>query len=53
MEGFDREMRGIARIIGFVFATGAMLFVVAAAVFAGVLWKYEQDLPDYSRAQEL
>ena len=48
MEGFDREMRGIARIIGFIFATGAMLFVVAAAVFAGVLWKYEQDLPDYS-----
>jgi penicillin-binding protein 1A len=41
-------MRGIARIIGFVFATGALLFVVAAALFAGVLWKYEQDLPDYS-----
>ncbi len=48
MEGFDREMRGIARIIGFIFATGALLFVVAAAVFAGVIWKYEQDLPDYS-----
>ncbi|HEY1780755.1 MAG TPA: penicillin-binding protein 1A [Roseiarcus sp.] len=41
-------MRGIARIIGFIFATGALLFVVAAAVFAGVLWKYEQALPDYS-----
>jgi penicillin-binding protein 1A len=41
-------MRGIARIIGFVFATGTLLFVVAAAVFAGVIWKYEQDLPDYS-----
>src|ERR1700729_2771211 len=48
MEGFDREMRGIARIIGFIFATGALLFVVVAAVFAGVLWKYEQELPDYS-----
>jgi penicillin-binding protein 1A len=48
MEGFGREMRGIARIAGFIFATGAMLFVVAAAVFAGVLWKYEQELPDYS-----
>jgi len=48
MEGFDREMRGIARIIGFVFATGALLFVVAAALFAGVMWKYEQDLPDYT-----
>ncbi len=41
-------MRGLARIIGFIFATGALLFVVAAAVFAGVLWKYEQELPDYS-----
>ena len=49
MEGFDREMRGIARIIGFIFATGALLFVVAAAVFAGVVWKYEQDLPDYTQ----
>src|SRR5271167_3517616 len=49
MEGFDREMRGIVRIIGFIFATGALLFVVAAAVFAGVVWKYEQDLPDYTQ----
>ena len=48
MEGFDREMRGIVRIFGFIFATGALLFVVAAAIFAGVIWKYEQDLPDYS-----
>src|SRR4029077_3643656 len=23
-------------------------FVVAAALFAGVMWKYEQDLPDYT-----
>ena len=48
MEGFDREMRGIARIIGFIFATGTLVFVVAAAIFAGVIWKYEQDLPDYT-----
>ena len=41
-------MRGIARIIGFIFATGALLFVVAAALLGGVLWKYEQGLPDYS-----
>ncbi|HLX99361.1 MAG TPA: penicillin-binding protein 1A [Roseiarcus sp.] len=41
-------MRGIARVIGFIFATGALLFIVAATVFAGVLWKYEQELPDYS-----
>ena len=42
-------MRGIARLFGFIFATGAMLFIVAAAVVAGVVWKYEQDLPDYSQ----
>ena len=49
MEGFDREMRGIVRIIGFVFATGALLFVMAAAMLAGVVWKFEQDLPDYTQ----
>ena len=27
MEGFGREMRGIARIIGFIFATGTLVFV--------------------------
>ena len=48
MEGFDRQMRGIARIIGFIFATGTLVFVAAAAIFAGVVWKYEQDLPDYT-----
>ena len=42
-------MRGIARMFGFIFATGAMLFVVAAAIVAGVVWKYEQDLPDYTQ----
>ncbi len=42
-------MRGIARLIGFIFATGAMLFVVGAALVAGVVWKYEQDLPDYTQ----
>src|SRR6202050_2217408 len=48
MEGFDREMRGIARIIGFIFATGTLVFVAAAAIFAGVVWKDEQDLPDHT-----
>ena len=36
-------MRGIARLIGFIFATGAIVFVVAAAILAAVVWKYEQD----------
>ena len=42
-------MRGIARLIGFIFATGALLFIVGAAVVGGVVWKYEQDLPDYTQ----
>ncbi len=48
-EGFDSKMRGIARLIGFIFATGAIVFVVAAGILAAVVWKYEQDLPDYSQ----
>ena len=42
-------MRRLARLLGFIFATGAILFVVGAAVLAAVVWKYEQDLPDYSQ----
>ncbi len=42
-------MRGIARLFGFIFATGAIIFVVASAILAAVVWKYEQDLPDYSQ----
>src|SRR5208282_1337024 len=48
-EGFESKMRGIARLIGFIFATGAIIFVVAAAILAAVVWKYEQDLPDYTQ----
>jgi penicillin-binding protein 1A len=44
-------MRGIARFIGFIFATGAILFVVGAAVIGAIVWKYQQDLPDYSQLQ--
>jgi penicillin-binding protein 1A len=42
-------MRGIARFLGFIFATGAIVFIVAAAGLAAVIWKFEQDLPDYSQ----
>ena len=48
-EGFVRTMRAILRLLGFIFATGAIVFVVAAAVLGAVIWKYEQDLPDYSQ----
>ena len=42
-------MRGITRFFGFLFATGAILFVLGAAVVGGVFWKYSQDLPDYTQ----
>ena len=42
-------MRAIARFFGFVFATGAIVFVIAAAIVAAVIFKFEQDLPDYSQ----
>src|SRR5579863_9342608 len=44
-------MRRIARFLGFVFATCAMVFVIVAAGIAAVVWKYEQDLPDYTQLQ--
>ena len=42
-------MRQIARFFGFVFATGAMVFVVAACGAGIMIWHYEQDLPDYTQ----
>ncbi len=48
-EGFVGTMRAILRLLGFIFATGAIVFVVAAAVLGAVVWKYEQDLPDFSQ----
>src|SRR5450755_1774676 len=44
-------MRLIARFFGFAFATGTILFVIVAAVVAAVVWKYQQDLPDYSQLE--
>src|SRR5579871_3143214 len=45
-------MRAIGRLLGFLFATSAILFIVAAAVIGAVVWKYEQDLPDYSALKD-
>src|SRR5580692_12661009 len=44
-------MRRIARFVGFIFATCAIVFVIVAAAVAAVVWKYQQDLPDYSQLQ--
>ncbi len=45
----EREMRTIGRFLGFAFATGAIVFVIAAGVLAAVVFKYEQELPDYTQ----
>jgi len=42
-------MRLLARFIGFVFATGAILFVVGACAVGITIWKFQQDLPDYTQ----
>ncbi len=42
-------MRHVARFFGFLFATGALVFVVLACVAAGTVWKFEKDLPDYTQ----
>ncbi len=42
-------MRAIGRFLGFLFATGAILFVIAAAGVGVVIYTFEQDLPDYSQ----
>ena len=39
-------MRMIGRFFGFLFATGAILFVLGAVVVAGVIYTYSKDLPD-------
>jgi penicillin-binding protein 1A len=44
-------MGRIARFIGFVFATAAIVFLIVTAAVAAVVWKYEQDLPDYTQLQ--
>ena len=43
--------RLIARFFGFAFATGTIVFVLGAAVTAGLVWHYQQDLPDYTQLQ--
>ena len=39
-------MRLIARFFGFLFATGAILFVLGAAAAGVLIWHFQQDLPD-------
>jgi penicillin-binding protein 1A len=42
-------MKLLLRFLGFLFAAGTTVFLVAMAAAAGLLWHYSQDLPDYSQ----
>ncbi len=42
-------MRMLARFFGFLFATGAILFILGAIGVAGLVYAYNKDLPDYTQ----
>ncbi|HSI42640.1 MAG TPA: penicillin-binding protein 1A, partial [Xanthobacteraceae bacterium] len=44
-------MRLLLRFFGFLFALGTILFVIAGAGASYFIWKFSQDLPDYSQLQ--
>ena len=39
-------MRLIGRFLGFLFATGAIVFVIGAVAAGALIWHFQQDLPD-------
>lgn len=45
-------MRRISRFFGFVFATGAIVFLIGAAIAGGLIWHFEKDLPDYTQLKK-
>ncbi|HEY7663753.1 MAG TPA: penicillin-binding protein 1A [Xanthobacteraceae bacterium] len=45
-------MRLLLRFFGLLFAAGTIVFVVAVAAAAGLLWHYSKSLPDYSQLQD-
>ncbi len=45
-------MRLLLRFFGLLFAAGTIVFVVAIAAAAGLLWHYSKQLPDYSQLQD-
>jgi penicillin-binding protein 1A len=44
-------MRFLIRFLGFLFAAGTLVFLVAVAGVAGLLYHFNQDLPDYTQLQ--
>ncbi len=45
-------MRMVLRLVGFLFAAGTVVFLVAVAAVAGLIWNFSKDLPDYSQLQD-
>src|SRR5258706_12277795 len=45
-------MRLFLRFLGLLFAAGTIIFIVAVAGAAGLLWHYSQSLPDCSQLQD-
>jgi penicillin-binding protein 1A len=45
-------MRFLIRFLGFLFAAGSLVFLVVVAGVAGMLYHFNNDLPDYSQLQD-
>ena len=45
-------MRLLVRFLGFLFAAGTVIFLVAVAGMGGLLWHFSKDLPAYSQLQD-
>jgi penicillin-binding protein 1A len=45
-------MRFLIKFLGVLFAAGSLVFLVAVAAVAGLLYHFSKDLPDYSQLQD-
>jgi penicillin-binding protein 1A len=45
-------MRILIRFLGFLFAAGAIVFVIGAVAATSLIWHYSKDLPEYSQLQD-
>jgi penicillin-binding protein 1A len=45
-------MKLLLRFLGWIFAAGTVVFLLAAVGVAGLLWHYDKDLPDYSQLRD-
>jgi penicillin-binding protein 1A len=45
-------MKLLLRFLGWIFAVGTVVFLVAVVGAAGAMWHFSKDLPDYSQLQD-